>query len=453
MSESVSSILLGCGVAVVSSALQSLGITLQRKSHLLPIHITEDGGDGGITDESSQSSDSNDDNINIYHKNYKLKKNMWLFGFFLFIISNILGSLIQITTLPLIILSPLQSIGLIFNSLLSCLLLPGEVFTWKLGVGTVVISTGAFVIAYNGNATPPPPPQYNDDVNQRFALILSKLSSTRFLIWFIGTFVIIAMFLSINLILTYRKNHLNKKLEIRQSQSIIRLLSKIKFIKGINFGIISGTLTAHTFLFAKSLVDVIFQTIISENHSFKHVTQNMTPYLLLFVMLTIVGCQLTAFNLGLSQISTSILYPLCFLVYNLVNLINDLIFNDLIKNHIMTWGQLAWVGIGLTSVLLGVVLISWDSAVGSTGAQFPCITTEDDYILHLKFPYNDANETTNLINDSPTYEMDNTSNYFATDSGGSHSIYPLSKPNANSKKRILSLEQKRLLNQLDLGAV
>lgn len=120
MSESVSSILLGCGVAVVSSALQSLGITLQRKSHLLPIHITEDGGDGGITDESSQSSDSNDDNINIYHKNYKLKKNMWLFGFFLFIISNILGSLIQITTLPLIILSPLQSIGLIFNSLLSC---------------------------------------------------------------------------------------------------------------------------------------------------------------------------------------------------------------------------------------------------------------------------------------------------------------------------------------------
>ena len=36
---------------------------------------------------------------------------------------------------------------------------------------------------------------------------------------------------------------------------------------------------------------------------------NALPYLLL---LSIVGLQLTAFNLGLAQITTAILYPLCF---------------------------------------------------------------------------------------------------------------------------------------------
>lgn len=437
---SVSSIVVGCSVAVVSSAIQSLGITLQRKSHLLPIHITEEGP---LDDEELRPQD--------YHHNvYKRKKNMWLLGFFLFIVSNILGSLIQITTLPLIILSPLQSIGLIFNSLLSCALLPGEVFTWKLGVGTIVISVGAFIIAYNGNATAPPP-ELNEDVNKRFALILTKLSRPWFLVWFVGTFMIIGVLLLCNWVLTCRKDHLNKKLEIRQSRSIIRHITKLQFIKGINFGLISGTLTAHTFLFAKSLVDVIFQTIVNESHSLQNITKNLTPYFLLFVMLAIVGCQLTAFNLGLAQISTAILYPLCFLVYNLINLINDLMFNDLIQKHIMTWGQLLWVGVGLTSVLWGVILISWDSAVGSTGSQFHGITTEDDYILHLKFPYNDINESTTLLPESPGYEME--TNYFTNDSNQltPHSIYPLSKPNHKPKKRILSFEQQHLLNQLDMA--
>ena len=51
-----------------------------------------------------------------------------------------------------------------------------------------------------------------------------------------------------------------------------------------------------------------------------------------------------------------------FLIYNLINLINDLIFNSLITSHKMTWLQLIWIIIGLIGVLCGVVILSWDSA-------------------------------------------------------------------------------------------
>ena len=399
-----SSIAFGCVVAIVSSAIQSLGITLQRKSHLMPIHL-----------DQSHS-----------HYQQKFKRNMWLFGFILFIIANILGSLIQITTLPLIILSPLQSIGLIFNSILSCMLLPGERFTYKLGIGTFIIAGGAFIIAYNGAVKPLPPPD-SDDTDYKFSLILMKLTRKGFFNWFITTFVVIGIILFTNYILSIRKDFITKKINKRKYRSHIRYVEKLQFIKGINFGIISGTLTAHTFLFAKSLIDVTIEVLLNDRHNFQAIfsIKNITPYFLLVVMLCIVGCQLTAFNLGLAQILTSILYPLCFLVYNLVNLINDLTFNYLLQDKRMSITQLMLILLGLISVLLGVILISWDSATGSS-TPLP-ITSEDEFIIFLKFPYTDHFE---LAGD-----------YGSTSQG----IYPLSQP----KTSHLSFEQKQLLSHFD----
>ena len=67
----------------------------------------------------------------------------------LFIVSNILGSSIQITTLPLIILSPLQASGLVFNSICATLIL-SEPFTRHSLVGTVLVCVGAGLIAAFG---------------------------------------------------------------------------------------------------------------------------------------------------------------------------------------------------------------------------------------------------------------------------------------------------------------
>ena len=127
------------------------------------------------------------------------KRNMWLFGFLLFIIANVFGSLIQITTLPLLILSPLQSIGLIFNSIFSCMLLPGEKYTPKLGLGTVTIALGACIVAYQGNTTPvednPKHPPSTGE--QDFAKVVAMLLRRQFFTWFVATFVVMGVIVAI----------------------------------------------------------------------------------------------------------------------------------------------------------------------------------------------------------------------------------------------------------------
>ncbi|KAK6457994.1 uncharacterized protein RJT20DRAFT_28129 [Scheffersomyces xylosifermentans] len=472
--SSTSSIVLGCSVAVISSGIQSLGITLQRKSHLLHITLPTRGPGG---------SGSRQNTLHYYHHQQKYKRNMWLFGFMLFIVANILGSLIQITTLPLIILSPLQSIGLIFNSILSCLLLPGENFTNKLGIGTVIIAICAFIIAYNGNVPPEVDEHPPKDTSERFSIVMDQLLQKSFLLWFIFTFILISILLAVN------KFYLNKKIltnkESNNKNNRVIKTNKYQFAKGINYGIISGTLTAHTFLFAKSIIDVIFESIIV-NHSKVFPLKNMTPYILLLVMLSIIGCQLTAFNLGLAQISTSILYPLCFLVYNLINLINDVNFNSLLLNHRMSISQFLWILVGLVGVLCGVVIISWDSAFGTCPS--PSSIENDDSLLDdgvvddgdlmfLKFPYThktptklqDIDEHTKLLQTSTTQDssdernknystIDSTdTNYRSTTMVTSTGEFPditvdISDTTADSTgpKRVLSFEQSQLLHSIDI---
>ncbi|CAI5756487.1 unnamed protein product [Candida verbasci] len=349
-SSSPSNIILGCSVAVISSAIQSLGITLQRKSHLLH-NFYATSINSNILDDVGV--------VHLNHSQQKRKRNMWILGFSLFIIANILGSIIQITILPLIILSPLQSIGLIFNSIFSCLLIPGDVFTKKLWYGTIIISIGAFIIAYNVNVKPDDDDPINiPNVDERLQALVDKLFNKSFMIWFISTFIIMGILLLIN------KFYLNKKIKETSTSTTKDLddshwfsFNRFQFFKGINYGIISGTLTAHTFLFAKSIIDIVTESIM-KSHSLKDFVQNPLPYILSLVMLSIVGLQLTAFNLGLKEITTAILYPLCFLIYNLINLINEIIFSSLLTNDKMSIVQLIWIIFGLCGVLFGVIILS-----------------------------------------------------------------------------------------------
>lgn len=366
-------VLWGCFAAVVSSAVQSFGITLQRKSHVI-----------AYRDPWEESRELRRDSLGHHDHDYSrhaYKRNLWLVGFFLFIIANVLGSVVQLTTLPLIILSPLQSIGLIFNSIFSCMLLPGEHFTKKLAVGTMVIAMGAFIIAYTGGANTQPPPETGTD--ERFKIMLEKFSRPGFLVWWVFTFVFMAVLLKVIWSLSNRISAMQLH-PCRQQRRNLRngrdRVSRFIFIRGILYGLISGTLTAHTFLFAKSIVDVLVETVLN-----KTTPKSMSTYILavfvLVLTLSIVGLQLVAFNKGLSNILTAILYPLCFLVYNLVNLINDLSFNMLLSTGAMTVGMLFWVIFGLMNVMFGVGLISWDTAFS--------VPRSDDTqeVMSSKFPY------------------------------------------------------------------
>ena len=67
----------------------------------------------------------------------------------IFISSNVLGSLFQIASLPVVILAPLGAVSLLWNAFFARLLL-GDVFSPWMIIGTLLIAGGAVLIAYFG---------------------------------------------------------------------------------------------------------------------------------------------------------------------------------------------------------------------------------------------------------------------------------------------------------------
>jgi hypothetical protein len=80
----------GILVGLVSTCFQSIGLTQQRKSHLL--------------EEQKQEEHA----AYVHRPAYRRRR--WQLGMLLFLVSNIVGSSIQITTLPLPVLSTLQAV-------------------------------------------------------------------------------------------------------------------------------------------------------------------------------------------------------------------------------------------------------------------------------------------------------------------------------------------------------
>lgn len=81
------SVVIGIFVGLLSTSVQSLGLTLQRKSHIL-----------------EDEKDPND------ARRPPHRRRRWQLGMLMFIVANIAGSTIQITTLPLPVLSTLQAV-------------------------------------------------------------------------------------------------------------------------------------------------------------------------------------------------------------------------------------------------------------------------------------------------------------------------------------------------------
>src|SRR5882762_1065429 len=67
----------------------------------------------------------------------------------IFISSNILGSLFQIASLPVVILAPLGAVSLLCNAFFACFIL-GDVFSLWMILGTFLIAGGAVLIAIFG---------------------------------------------------------------------------------------------------------------------------------------------------------------------------------------------------------------------------------------------------------------------------------------------------------------
>jgi hypothetical protein len=74
---------------------------------------------------------------------------LWLLGFAVFISSNVLGSLVQIVSLPVVILAPLGAVSLLWNAFFARFIL-GDIFSPWMVLGTILIAGGATLIAVFG---------------------------------------------------------------------------------------------------------------------------------------------------------------------------------------------------------------------------------------------------------------------------------------------------------------
>ncbi|KAH3661566.1 hypothetical protein OGAPHI_006414 [Ogataea philodendri] len=369
-------ILIGCLSGILSSACQSVGLILQRKSHL----ICESSGSGSTI-------------MTPY------KRSLWHLGFSLFIISNVFGSSIQLSTLPVIILSPLQSIGLVFNTIFNSLIL-NEKFTLGSFYGTGLVGFGAFLIALFGS--------FIDEPEYNLSQFLILLAQKEFIGWLILEYGIVIFFLwwihvsgkhatnsSSTIDANERTNMVSpvrpvynqvlgifgcettNNVQEREPASspsrppsgftliLVRCGSffhhllftnssvTTKSIQGVLYGVTSGILSAHSLLLAKSAIEIALSTII--NHNIKQLN-NLTAYLIVLTFLVLCLSQLFMLNQGLKLISTSILYPLVFCVYSIFSILNGLTFYQ-------QWSQFwGWVGffilLGTILVVIGVFVLS-----------------------------------------------------------------------------------------------
>jgi multidrug transporter EmrE-like cation transporter len=417
-------IIFGTLVGVISSATQSVGLTLQRKSHIQEdlIPVTES-------------------------RRPPYKRPLWRLGFILFLIANLLGSSIQITTLPLIILSPLQAVGLVFNSVCSATILD-EGFTTLSTTGTALVAFGALAIAGFGSIEEP---------NHSLDELLALMARPPFVLWIaLSCSLVILLLIWISVVTQIHKRSY-ELVDLPQGTKFIRPLvdvhnEKFRFIKGCLYGVISGTLSAHSLLLAKSAVELLLNAILGSNYSN---FRNLKCWLIIVSFFVLAITQLVFLNKGLRFVSTSVLYPLVFCIYNITNIISGLIFYN--QLHILSWFQISMIGVGTVLVLMGVLSLSWrledhidvkeSSFINEHTSLMSPVLTDIERTGYVSFGSPNGEFQPKLEFPESNQEIESPKSIFRygsiMDQG---SFQPKGK---RRSKRVLSYEQSELLNQLN----
>lgn len=286
----------------------------------------------------------------------------------MFVASNLIGSTIQITTLPLPVLSTLQASGLVFNTAFATLLLK-EPFTRYSLIGTILTCAGAALIATFGAVAEPA---------HSLTQLLVLLRRWNFIVWMVGTMLIavlgilVAHFLKIWSSHRHLENHVHKHERPRSASASsatapgvkrsftaslpkplqIRV-TRLRLGQGLCYGLISGILSAHSLLVAKSAVELIVRTIVDRVNQFNRFQSWLILVALLFFALT----QLYYLHLGLRLCSTSVLYPFVFCVYNIIAILDGLIYFKQASR--LTALHAGLTALGTLILLSGVFALSW----------------------------------------------------------------------------------------------
>ncbi|EIM83506.1 uncharacterized protein STEHIDRAFT_170767 [Stereum hirsutum FP-91666 SS1] len=359
MSGSIS-IAVGIVVGLIASCVQSLGMTVQRKSHLLNQALPEE----------LQKAD--------------YRRPLWLLGFAIFFFSNILGSIFQIASLPVVILAPLGAVSLLWNAFFARLLL-GDVFSPWMLIGTILIAGGAVMIGYFGIV--PEPNHSLDD-------LLALFNRPAFIAYFslLGLAVVICLVIthiaefsyyrhlralaitappspllvstsSMNEMTTERTPLLDRKPPSSSAASIISAngviipASRTPLFLSISYSSASGLLSGMCLLFAKSGVELLLLTIGGDNQFVRWQTWMLLLGLVAFALL-----QLWYLHKALKLANPTIVCPLAFCFYNLSSIVNGLVYFDQVS--LLPTSHLLLVILGIAILLGGVWVVSFHAGPG-----------------------------------------------------------------------------------------
>jgi hypothetical protein len=150
-------------LGLVASFIQSLGLTIQRKSHL------------------------QNESLPPARRSTEWKRPLWLVGFVIFLVANVGGTVFQIGALPIVMLAPLGAVSLLYNAVLARFLL-NDLLSKYMVMGTALIASGAVLIGYFGVV--PSPPHSLDELLDLYARPTFVAFATIFLFLFVGVLTV-----------------------------------------------------------------------------------------------------------------------------------------------------------------------------------------------------------------------------------------------------------------------
>ncbi|KAL4070941.1 hypothetical protein J3A83DRAFT_3314674 [Scleroderma citrinum] len=302
-----------------------------------------------------------------------------------FITSNVLGSLAQIASLPVVILAPLGAVSLLWNALFARLLLRPPLI-----LGTALIGGGAALIAVYGVV---PGPERTRSLNELIALF----ARPAFLAWFCVEAAVVVVCLIITHIIEYslRKRLIlqgdgelggsslstssgeppplspldvspvfqqvecdeavthhthertslldSKKKGLRSPFAESGPYSRTPFLVALAYAAASGIMSGLCLIFAKSGVELLLLTLGGSNQFYRWEAWMLVGGLIVFAL-----GQLWYLNKGLRLADPAFVCPSAFCFYNFSSILNGLVYFDQIR-------ELPGLNIGL--VIVGMVIL------------------------------------------------------------------------------------------------
>ncbi|KAF7722907.1 hypothetical protein EC973_002587 [Apophysomyces ossiformis] len=302
-------------VALLASMTQALGISLQRRSHL---------------DQTQQE-------LPLY------KRPLWISGFLMYTLSNIVGSTCTIGYLPIVILAPVGAIGLVFNAIFARIVL-GDAFSTRTMLGTTLIVAGAMFVAGFG-VVPEPSHTLKD--------LIALYKRPAFIIYF----TLVEMLTCFGLLATHLTEYGLKHRPMHMKRWCGEAIcSDIQMWLGVSYGVLGANISSQAMLFAKSGLELLLVSLFHNDNQFIY---PLTWAILLALVFTAI-LQLYYLNKSVQLCDTMILVPLNFCSFNVMCLFNGLVYYN--QWDRLFWWQVLAVLFGITILVCGVLMISWQSS-------------------------------------------------------------------------------------------